>query len=270
MFSLLELVLALRASCPTFARRIGGSLEFTQENERQASTALPYAWVVPLMFNGLDVDEAAGYQSREALVGIVVAVTSEGHGKSGSGKAGASVATSFNALIAELEDAILRWVPESFHLDGFPTFVRFTPIAASPGDSRAWGLIEYSFPFKFVHPAYRGRPALEEEAFRQLHPNLGPAFIQEIIIKYAVPEDELNHASDGPYTFFIPVPPASPAETAAFDAASGKLNVTDAVQQVIADIRTPQEALGDVIHESTVPTDSELEFTGHGPEVTER
>lgn len=270
MFSLLELVLHLRNKCASFERRIGGSLEFTEDNEREASVSVPYAWTVPLMFNGLDVDESAGYQSREAMVGIVIGISSADHGKSGSAKKAAAVASGFNPLIAELEDAILRWEPTTFHLDGFPTFMRFTPIAVKPTDARAWGLLEYSFPYKFVHPAYRGKAALKEEAFKAEHPNLGAASITKIMVKYAAPEDELEHASDGPFTFFVPLPPATPEQLAAFDAASGTMDVTKAVQSIIAGIRDPDTAAQEVVHEEPVPLDVEREFTNRGVEITQQ
>jgi hypothetical protein len=249
-FSILEIALRLRSDCPSFSRNVGGGMEFDANSitVEEPDKQIPYAFVVPIDIVGGNINRQGCYQSRTAIMGIIVCADGRAHKSKAKGNNPVGSVQGLIPLTAEIEHCLLTWKPTAFLLDDNPpTFERWHPLGAE-GD-RVWVMLEYSIPFRFFHIAYGGPAVASDERFNNLYPDFSAENITRLFTHYR--ENEYNTTSVGGQFWWdtIPLPQPEPSEEDlnAFENSADLTPITDAVRMAIEERRLG--ALGSVYQE---------------------
>lgn len=108
---LTEVILRLRAECPLFSRRVGGTAKFTAVSEMDAEAhPMPAAFVMPITTEGAPrVNEDNAYTDIVERVAVVVCVDNSLKASKGWG---ASASQQLQDIENELFDALVGWRPK--------------------------------------------------------------------------------------------------------------------------------------------------------------
>ncbi|WEV89340.1 hypothetical protein H10PHJ05_39 [Aeromonas phage HJ05] len=108
---LTEVILRLRAECPLFSRRVGGTAKFSAVSEMDAEAyPLPAAFVMPITTEGAPrTNEDNAYTDMVERVAVVVCVDNTLKASSGWG---ASASQQLQLIENELFDALVGWRPK--------------------------------------------------------------------------------------------------------------------------------------------------------------
>lgn len=232
LFSILEVVLRLRDFALVFNRNIGGGLEFdaAKYNITDPDKQLPYAFVVPIDTVGKEINKAEYFQSREAVIGIVICVEAKEHKGKADGPNPVQVVHSFTPLIADIENALLSWQPVGFIMDDVPRFSRVHGLGAT--NSRAWVMLEYEIPFRFYHMGYGGLGAIGTV----VGPEIRADKMKELMVRYTIQEGEFPTVVGAQYFDTVPLTiPATTEQRLEAKEASDIIAVNEAVIQAVAD-----------------------------------
>lgn len=129
---LTEVILRLRAECPVFNRRVGGTAKFSLASELTVAGILevPAAFVVP-MTRIADSKKDEGRTSTwiTERIAVVVAVSNKLNKSDGNG---VSASEKLKEVDSQLFDALEAWTPKL--LDSAPMKVQVDDILYLPGD----------------------------------------------------------------------------------------------------------------------------------------
>lgn len=178
-FSYVELIMQIRAQCPSFGRRIGAVSEFTELSLPGADVAVPYIFAVPVYMNGDDIDEQKGLQERHEVTGFIICVDNSGQKGAGGGERATSTVDSVRVLLEELETALLTWSPVNFRLKNVPRFLQRTTLGMN--NERLWVQIDYQFDYVVFRNEFLS-PILRDECAQ----HIAPADIVKLSMHYGL------------------------------------------------------------------------------------
>lgn len=239
LFSYVELVMQLRANCPSFGRRIAAVSELAEYVLTQTDVALPWAMAVPVVAVGEAIDAGKGIQVRREVVGIVVCLDNTNQKAQAGGAHTTSVVDTVRMLLEEVELALLAWTPTLFRLKEVPQFLQKTTLAMSP--ERLWVQLDYEFTFTVTDPLLLD-PNLRDECAR----HIAPANIEKLSIHYGLHQEGEEQVSwdDGwgaPAT--LPENDPTQEDKDAFDAVSTVIHVPEEVAVESSDFLAPGNPL---------------------------
>ena len=108
MIYLTEVILRLRARCPIFGRRVGGTASFEEATSANAQFATPHAFVVPI---GEVADDPVGNAVAQRITetfAIIVTLNNSAQPEDGRG---AHALDQLEIIKRELNNALLGWEP---------------------------------------------------------------------------------------------------------------------------------------------------------------
>jgi hypothetical protein len=206
--------------------------------------------------HGGEVNRANRYQSREATVGIVIAVDGKDHKDNAEGNKAAETALTIATVQQEIENALLMWQkPVGFDLEDLPYFLDSRPIGAD--QATVWWSIQYVIPDRHYSVGYGGSSAIRMAAFQVKYPNFGPEFVSDLIIGYKAKGD-FPGRDWGKLWTSIPFPPVFPADAPEVAVAVAASMERDTVYHITDENRASMEERG-------TDAAAELERTHSGP-----
>lgn len=254
-FSYTELVLWLRAQCPSFQRRIGGTAEFMAQTTPDAQFPVPYAFCMPLAQQGDETNIANATQDRHEIVAIIVALDNVEQGGVAQGRAAVARIDAVGTLQTEIEKAIYLWLPATFHLMQPPRFQQRVPMGMT--NTRLWFQLEFEFPYQVHCNYFQPREVADWAETADLPQNHASNRILKIASHYNVTEEEVRSLDDG---FF-----AEPHASQSTDAGDEARAAQEAESRVVAPGCCCNEGDYDLVSDGGLNANDDPDF--HGSEI---
>jgi len=153
-FSMEELVLLLRAKCPSFNNNVAGLSVFSNVTLPSLNIETPYLAVSKVSGSGEAYNKVSSSQPRIATISFVVCVDNSRQKGSGAGKDAVKVVDSVNPLVGELEAAILGWRPVTIVLSDTPLYIDEGTLGSD--NAKLWYEVVWSFGYTVFNPAFKG------------------------------------------------------------------------------------------------------------------